>query len=92
LAFVHINELNGDAATSAHLLMFDFVHKRWSKQADGQDGVLSMDGTSLSYSSIAEPGAVAWREAGVDIVLECSGKFRTWSRSPHTSNRACARS
>lgn len=77
LAFAHINELNGDAATSAHLLMFDSVHGRWSKQADGQDGVLSIDGTSLSYSSIAEPGAVAWREAGVDIVLECSGKFRT---------------
>jgi len=77
LAFVHVNELNGDAATAAHLLMFDSVHGRWSKQADGRDGVLSIDGTDLSYSSVAEPGAVAWREAGVDIVLECSGKFRT---------------
>ncbi len=77
LEFVHVNELNGDAATSAHLLIFDSVHGRWSKQADGRDSVLSVDGTSLSYSSIAEPGAVAWGEAGVDIVLECSGKFRT---------------
>ena len=77
LEFVHVNELNGDAATSAHLLMFDSVHGRWSKQADGRDGVLSIDGTGLSYSSVAEPGAVAWGEAGVDIVLECTGKFRT---------------
>ena len=77
LEFVHVNELNGDAATSAHLLVFDSVHGRWSKQADGRDGVLSIDGADLSYSSVAEPGSVAWSEAGVDVVLECTGKFRT---------------
>ena len=77
LEFVHVNELNGDAATSAHLLTFDSIHGRWSKQADGRDDVLSIGGTDLSYGSIAEPGAVAWSEAGVDVVLECTGKFRT---------------
>ena len=77
LAFTHVNEPNGDAATAAHLLMFDSVHGRWSASADGEDGALSVDGTTLGYSSIADPGAVPWGEAGVDIVLECSGKFRT---------------
>ncbi len=77
LAFAHINELNGDAATAAHLLIFDSIHGRWSESAEGQDGALTVAGTSLRYSSIADPGAVPWGEAGVDIVLECSGRFRT---------------
>jgi len=77
LSFAHVNELNGDAATAAHLLMFDSVHGRWSKSAEGQDDTLSVDGTRLRYTSIADPGAVPWGEAGVEIVLECSGKFRT---------------
>ncbi len=34
-------------------------------------------GPALGYSRAADPGAVPWGEAGVDIVLECSGKFRT---------------
>jgi glyceraldehyde 3-phosphate dehydrogenase len=77
LDFVHVNELNGDAATAAHLLMFDSLHGRWSKNAEGQDDALSVDDTSLRYTSIAYPGAVPWSVAGVDIVLECSGRFRT---------------
>jgi glyceraldehyde 3-phosphate dehydrogenase len=77
LAFAHVNELNGDAATAAHLLMFDSVHGRWSKSADGEAGALSVDGTRLGYTSVADPGDVPWGEAGVEIVLECSGKFRT---------------
>ena len=40
LEFRHVNELNGDAATAAHLLEFDSVHGRWSEQAEGDgDGI-----------------------------------------------------
>jgi glyceraldehyde-3-phosphate dehydrogenase (arsenate-transferring) len=77
LAFAHINELKADAATSAHLLTFDSVHGRWSHAVRGEGDTLAIDDVSISYSSAAEPGAVPWREHGVDIVLECSGKFRT---------------
>ena len=77
LAFTHINELKADAATSAHLLTFDSVHGRWPHQAEGAGDTLAIDGTPISYSSHAAPGAVPWRERGVEIVLECSGKFRT---------------
>jgi glyceraldehyde 3-phosphate dehydrogenase len=75
--FAHVNELNGDAATAAHLLMFDSVHGRWSESAEGRDGALMVAGASLAYTDVADPGEVAWGEAGVDVVLECSGKFRT---------------
>jgi glyceraldehyde 3-phosphate dehydrogenase len=76
LTFAHINEL-GDAATSAHLLTFDSVHGRWPHEVHGEDGILAIDATTISYSSHAAPGDVPWREHEIDIVLECSGKFRT---------------
>ncbi len=77
LAFAHVNELHGDAATAAHLLTFDSVHGRWSEDVHGDEESLTIDGPAVSYSSIAEPGDVPWGEMGIEIVLECSGKFRT---------------
>ena len=75
--FVHVNELHGDAETSAHLLVFDSVHGRWDHDVRGAGEQLSIDGTQLSFSQHSAPGDVPWDELGVDLVLECSGKFRT---------------
>jgi glyceraldehyde 3-phosphate dehydrogenase len=72
--FTHINELHGDAPTSAHLLTFDSVHGRWPHRVDGDADALSIDGTPIGYSQLAEPGDVPW---DIDVVLECSGRFRT---------------
>ncbi len=77
LAFTHVNELNGDASTAAHLLTFDSIHGRWSEDVHGDGDVLAVNGRALGYSSAAEPGDVRWGELGVEIVLECSGRFRT---------------
>ncbi len=77
LRFVHVNEPHGDAATAAHLLTFDSVHGRWDREAAGEGGTLRIDGAELSYSSASEPGAVPWAEHDVEVVLECSGRFRT---------------
>ena len=75
--FVHVNELAGGAETAAHLLTFDSIHGRWPHQVREVDGGIEIDGAKLSFSALAAPGEVPWAEAGVDIVLECSGKFRT---------------
>jgi glyceraldehyde 3-phosphate dehydrogenase len=75
--FVHVNELKGDAATAAHLLSFDSVQGRWSREATGEGESLAIEGRTLGYSGFAAPGDVPWEEAGVDVVLECSGRFRT---------------
>ena len=77
LSFAHINELNGDAGTAAHLLTFDSVHGRWSEDVRGDGDALAIEGTTVSFSDKAEPGAVPWGELGVEVVLECSGRFRT---------------
>ena len=73
----HINEIGGPVETAAHLLEFDSVHGRWQRDIQTENGHLIIDGIPIGYSSIKEPGAVPWRAAGVDIVLEATGKFRT---------------
>jgi len=77
LAFAHVNELAGDAATAAHLLTFDSIHGRWSEDVHGDGDTLTIEGTTVGYSNTATPVDVPWGELGVEIVLECSGKFRT---------------
>ncbi len=77
LQFVHVNELKGDAATAAHLLTFDSVHGRFDRDVRAEDGALSIDGRRIGYSSHAKPGDVPWKDAAVDLVLECTGKFKT---------------
>ncbi|MEJ7892412.1 MAG: ArsJ-associated glyceraldehyde-3-phosphate dehydrogenase [Solirubrobacteraceae bacterium] len=74
LEFVQVNEIAGDAATAAHLLVFDSVHGRWDAEVSSTGGSLSVNGAEIAYSDIADPGAVPW---DVDVVLECSGRFRT---------------
>ncbi|MGK2877310.1 MAG: ArsJ-associated glyceraldehyde-3-phosphate dehydrogenase [Solirubrobacterales bacterium] len=84
LEFVHINEPACPAESSAHLLTFDSVHGRWDRAVTGAGEELAIDGTALGYSTESSPAAVKWGESGIDIVLECSGKFRTIdSLEPH---------
>lgn len=80
IQLVHVNDMAGTAATSAHLLEFDSVHGRWQQQlsasVDDPSGFKVAD-QRISYSQEKEPTAVPWQGAGVDLVLECSGKFKT---------------
>ncbi len=77
LEFVHVNEVEGGAAVAAHLLTFDSVHGRWDRGAGGDGARLTIDGEDLRFTDAARPGDVAWAQSGVDVVLECSGRFRT---------------
>jgi glyceraldehyde 3-phosphate dehydrogenase len=77
LAFAHVNEIAGDAATAAHLLSFDSVHGRFGHDVAAVGATLEIDGTPLTYGSVAAPGDVPWEEHGVEVVLECTGRFRT---------------
>ena len=77
LEFVHINEIAGDAGVAAHLLEFDSQHGRWERQVDAKRGQLVIDGSLVGYSSNEKIEETDWASAGVDIVLECSGKFKS---------------
>src|SRR6185295_7039877 len=76
LQFVHINEVAGGPETAAHLLTFDSVHGRWPRVVAAGDGQISIDGEPITFSSAAMPADVPWAAHHVDVVLECSGKFR----------------
>lgn len=76
LEVVHINELKGGIAATAHLLEFDSIHGRWHASfAVEDDNAVVVDGRRLGFSAEAQPGDVAWGDHGCDIVLECTGKF-----------------
>lgn len=78
LDVVHVNELKGGAAATAHLLEFDSVQGRW-RQAIGHedDAAILVGNRRIGFSAKAAPGDVAWGELGCDMVLECTGKFLT---------------
>jgi glyceraldehyde 3-phosphate dehydrogenase len=77
LDFAHVNEVAGDAASAAHLLTFDSIHGRFDHDVTGVGRTLTIDQESIAYDSVAKPGDVPWDEHGVEVVLECTGCFRT---------------
>ncbi len=74
LDWARINELNTDAAGSAHLLTFDSVHGTWGQEATSQGEQVLIDGQAIEHTSIQDIGDGDWGDC--DIVLECTGKFR----------------
>ena len=77
IELVHVNDCGGDAATAAHLLAFDSVHGRWQQTVEAKGRGFCVGGQAVSTSSESDPCAVPWAAAGVDMVLECSGQFKT---------------
>ena len=76
LDVVHVNEIKGGAAVTAHLVEFDSMHGRWHVpfEVDSDRG-FAVGGKYLGFSAEASPGHVAWGDLGCEIVLECTGKF-----------------
>ena len=78
LEVVHLNEIKGGAAATAHLLAFDSVQGKWRADigAEGEQ-TIRVGERQLGYSSHAAAADIPWGELGVDLVLECTGKFLT---------------
>ena len=79
LRLVHVNEVKGGVETAAHLLEFDTVHGRYPGTVglDGDGDAMLVDGQRVTFSDEQYPGAIDWRRAGVDLVVESTGKFRS---------------
>ena len=77
LEVVHVNDIAGDGEAAAHLLNFDSVHGRWEVEAAGDGESISVGGCRVGYTNFSDPGEVPWADYGVELVLECSGQFRT---------------
>lgn len=73
----HVNEHKGGIETAAHLLEFDTVHGRFPGTVSVLGDRLSIDGDDVGFSEHGDPGAIPWAEAGVELVIEATGRFKT---------------
>jgi glyceraldehyde 3-phosphate dehydrogenase len=76
LDIVHVNEVKGGIAATAHLIEFDSIHGKWNTSIGVENGhAIVLDNHRIGFSEHSDPGAVAWGALGCDVVLECTGKF-----------------
>ena len=73
-----INDAVGDPATHAHLLEFDTVHGRWDAAFSHDAGAVTINGTRLPFIGTRDLGALPLD--GVDVVIDCTGVFKTQAR------------
>jgi glyceraldehyde 3-phosphate dehydrogenase (phosphorylating) len=74
LELVAVNEI-GSLDNMVYLLKYDTVYGRYERPVEAVDGKLVIDGTPLVYLSERDPEQLPWGELGVDLVLECTGRF-----------------
>lgn len=73
---VAINDLT-DNATLAHLLKYDSAQGPFEGTVESSDDKLIVNGKEIHASSERNPEALPWKEMGIDLVLECTGIFRS---------------
>lgn len=74
---VAINDL-ADVFTMKHLLKFDSVHRTFEGTVDCSENTLIVNGHKIQYTSEVQPYRLSWKELKVDIVVECTGQFRSY--------------
>lgn len=76
LDIVAINDLT-DTKTLAHLLKYDTVYGRYDKKVRHTKSHLIVDGHKMRVYAERDPKDLPWKEEKIDVVLECTGIFRT---------------
>ncbi len=72
--FVAVNDLT-DTRTLAHLFKYDSVHRTYCGKVAASDSTITVDGDEIRVLSETDPAALPWKELGVDVVLESTGRF-----------------
>jgi glyceraldehyde 3-phosphate dehydrogenase len=71
---VAVNDVT-DAPTLAHLFKYDSIHGLWGEPVAAEDGTLRIGQSSIRVLKETDPTKLPWKDLGVDVVLECTGKF-----------------
>ncbi len=74
IEIVGINDLT-DTKTLAHLFKYDSVHGTFQGDVEAGDGAIMVDGDEIKVFAEKDPANLPWKDLGVDIVLESTGKF-----------------
>lgn len=71
---VAINDLT-DPATLAHLLKYDSVHGTFAAEVASRDEALLVGGREIRVCRETNPANLPWKELGIDLVIESTGRF-----------------
>jgi glyceraldehyde 3-phosphate dehydrogenase len=74
LDFVAVNDLT-DTKTLAHLFKYDSVHREYRGEVNAGNGSITVDGDEIKILAEKDPARLPWKDLGVDIVLESTGRF-----------------
>ncbi|CBE67429.1 MAG: type I glyceraldehyde-3-phosphate dehydrogenase [Candidatus Methylomirabilis oxygeniifera] len=74
LEFVAVNDIT-DAKTLAHLLKYDSVHGTLDAEVQAKENVIVVDGREIKVFAQRDPAALPWKELGVQVVVESTGRF-----------------
>jgi len=72
--FVAVNDLT-DTKTLAHLFKYDSVHRTYKGDVSARDGAIAIDGDEIKVLAERDPAKLPWKDLGVDVVLESTGRF-----------------
>ena len=71
---VAVNDLT-DPKTNAHLLKYDSTYGAFPGDISASDGAIQVNGQTIKVVAERDPAAIPWRDLGVDIVVESTGRF-----------------
>ena len=74
LDFIAVNDLT-DTRTLAHLLTYDSVHGRFPGTVEARESGIVVEGDEMKVLSEKDPAKLPWKDLGVDLVLESTGRF-----------------
>ncbi|HKG93499.1 MAG TPA: type I glyceraldehyde-3-phosphate dehydrogenase, partial [Gemmatimonadaceae bacterium] len=74
LDFIAVNDLT-DTKTLAHLFKYDSVHRTYKGDVRAGEGSITVDGDEIKVLAEKDPAKLPWKDLGVDIVLESTGRF-----------------
>jgi glyceraldehyde 3-phosphate dehydrogenase len=63
------------AETLAHLIKYDTVHGKFDGTVEASEDHLLVDGKKVRLLNERDPRKLPWKELGIDIVIEATGKF-----------------
>lgn len=90
LELVAVNDL-GDPRGGAHLFKYDSIHGTFPGDVAVENDVIYSAGRSFRYLSEKEPEKLPWKDLGVEIVVEGTGRFRSKEKASKHLTAGAAR-
>ncbi|MEW6181912.1 MAG: type I glyceraldehyde-3-phosphate dehydrogenase [Bacillota bacterium] len=77
---VAVNDLT-NGPTLAHLLKYDSIHGQFNAMIESNEDIMCVNGREIKVFAEKDPGKIPWRDAGVDVVVEATGRFTDYENA-----------